>query len=49
MMRLQRLVTAGLKPGRTDSDGQMLGERYSGKVAGEKSAVGRAHSSEGSR
>ena len=34
MMRAHRAVRAGRKPGRTASEGQTLGERYSGKVSG---------------
>lgn len=48
MMRRHRSSRLALKPGRRSSDGHRLGERYSGKVSSENSAVGRAQSREGS-
>ncbi|MBE3045100.1 hypothetical protein IMZ48_21610 [Candidatus Bathyarchaeota archaeon] len=48
MIRRHSSSRLGRKPGRRSSDGQRFGERYSGKVASENSAVGLAQSREGS-
>ena len=48
MIRRHRLSKISLYPGRVASSGQMLGERYSGKLSGLNCSVGTAQDSLGS-